>query len=219
MVAGDPRPYARYYLRRIDLSNPAQPDLGPAINVPGEVVAVKGKKLFTRDRVWGNQYMETAIARLQLDGGVAHLRNYEVLADRQVSGVAIDEHQKPLVTHGPIWSDYSWYWGWQNQQKLSIFEPQGSGFEELSRSRLTEFSTLLKVAEHRAFFQVPGGVLMANIEDAENPFGQAFFQSGYYYQMGYWKQDVVFHEDEILMAAGRYGIHQIGVDDVNLLPQ
>jgi hypothetical protein len=36
-VAGDPRPYAKYYLKRVDLTNPSVPVIDNGINIPGTV--------------------------------------------------------------------------------------------------------------------------------------------------------------------------------------
>lgn len=63
-VPGDPRTYAHYFVTPIDLSTLSQPVIHGAINVPGELIAVHCDMLYTRDKVWGPQFIETAIAQV-----------------------------------------------------------------------------------------------------------------------------------------------------------
>src|SRR5690606_9025609 len=78
-VLGDPRPHVRYFVRPIDLSEPSRPVIRPAINVPGELLAVRGNTIYTRDMAWGSEFIEFAVARLRLDDNVARLEKYHQL--------------------------------------------------------------------------------------------------------------------------------------------
>jgi hypothetical protein len=213
VVPGDTRPYARYYFRRLNLSDPSDPELGPAINVPGELLSVDGNKAFTRDIVWGDQFMETAIARVKLKHGLAQLQNYEVLPDREVVGLAMDD-KHAVAVHQPVWDPYGYWNGYG--RRLSILKPSGNGGAGAGFTTLSDLSfnlkgTLLEAREDRALFWDWGGVLMLNLEDAENPQAQAYFPSHN------WKHELVFDEGEILYAAGPFGIHQLDLDDSNLV--
>jgi hypothetical protein len=215
-VPGDARPYARYFIRRVDLDNPSQPALGPAINVPGELLEIKGNKLFTRDRVWGDQFMETAVASLKLHQGRAHLQHYLRMANRRVHAVAIDDGKRPLVTHTRVWQPYSWYGGWDSHQSLTILDPagkagDGGAFEALSDNRLLAWASLRQVTGHRAMFDIDGGQLMINVEDPEQPFAQAYFPSWWY-----GTTDALINGDEILVVGRQYGIHELDLDATNL---
>ena len=61
-----------------------------------------------------------------------------------------------------------------------------------------------------------GSTLMVNLDKPEKPLAQAFFY-GAYYNYSYGTKPLVA-DGEIYVPAGPYGIHQIGVDETNLLP-
>jgi hypothetical protein len=222
-VPDDARPYAAYSLRRIDLSDPMQPTIGPAINVPGELLSIQGTTLFTRDRVWGDQYMETAISRLELQNGLAYLQNNQRFEGRNVTQVVLDEQQMPLVVHGLIWiPSHSWT-GWNDNRKLSLLAPAQSpmgtpGFDVLSESRMPGWATLIEATQHRALFETQGGMLVLDIDDPLHPQAQAYFPAWYWsWGPSQWTNHLI-DANEILFAGGPFGIHQLGLDDTNLLP-
>ncbi len=64
----------------------------------------------------------------------------------------------------------------------------------------------------RALFQVPGGLLVFNLDDPTAPYPQAFFAT-----RG-WPRDILVEGRQIIFAAGRYGIYAFDLDTVNLLP-
>ncbi|WP_428262477.1 beta-propeller domain-containing protein [Haliangium sp.] len=218
-VADDPRPYVRYSIKRIDYSQPWQPVVGNAVNVPGELVAVDGSTIYTRDLVWGEQVAETALARLNLTGNRAYLRGHYRFTDREVEQVAIDERGLALVSHRPLWR-YDWGYvgapqGPDNElHQLTVLAPTatGRGLATLSEVDVDAWANLRQVASGRALFQVPGGLLVFNLEDAEAPSAQAYFATPG------WPSDFVVEDGRVLFAAGRYGIYDFGLDTFNLLP-
>jgi hypothetical protein len=174
---------------------------------------VDGNHVFTRDRLWGSPFMETAIARAKLKHGLAQLQNYETLPSRAVNGIAMDDNHA-VVLHDTVWNPYG-SWSAYNR-KLSILEPSanagaGAGFDTLSESGFNLYGTLLEARNDRALFWDWGGVLMLNLEVAESPQAQAYFPSWN------WTHEFVFDKGEILYAAGPYGIHQLDLDDSNLV--
>jgi hypothetical protein len=102
-VAGDGRPYARYYVLRVDLATPGSPELDDPINVPGELLTRDGDILYTRDALWGADFMETGIARLRLAGGVAVLEASRTFPEQIVADLVLDGAGHVLVSHGPAW--------------------------------------------------------------------------------------------------------------------
>jgi len=80
-----------------------RPAIAERINVPGEVIDVNGDTMFTRDRIWGGQFIETALARVTVAGASAHLRNYQRFPNRVVDSIVLDEHRVPVVMDDLIW--------------------------------------------------------------------------------------------------------------------
>ena len=206
-VAKDPRAYVRYYVKAIDFSNPSSPNLRPGVNVPGELLAVSGDEIYTRNLVWGESKIETAIARLELGNGLAYLRGHHRFVDREVSAVAIDERGLALVTHRPVWG-----WNYDDAVQMTILSAQGPGLAQVSEIGVDSWADLRSVDSNRALFQVPGGVLVFDIEDAARPRAQAYFATPG------WPSSFVVAGDRALFAAGQYGIYDFPLDTFNLLP-
>ncbi len=210
-VPGDPRPYVRYAIMAIDYSNPAAPTVGPAINVPGELLVISGDTIYTRDLVWGDKVAETAIAQLRLGDDRAYLQGHRRFIDRQVEDVAIDDRGLALVSHRPLWN-YGWdYNSGNNLQTLTVLSPSSGGLTELSEVEVDSWATLRTVTAQRALFQVPGGLLVLNLEDPAQPSPQAFFATPG------WPSAMLVDGDQVMFPAGRYGIYEFGLDTFNLL--
>jgi hypothetical protein len=209
-VPDDPRPYVRYYVKAIDYSDPSAPELAPGVNVPGELIAVDGDRIYTRNLVWGENAAETAIAQLDLDGNLAYLRGHHRFADRVVNSVTIDERGLALVSHRQIWGwgyDYS-----QDVQRLTILSAGQSGLTRVSEVDVDLWAELRSVVSDRVLFQVPGGLLVLDIEDAAHPAAQAYFATPG------WPSAFVIDGQRVLFAAGQYGIYDFDLDTFNLLP-
>jgi len=206
----DARPYAQYFVRRLDVTNPASPVLGPAINVPGELVAKKGSVLFTQDKLWGQQFVDSGIAKLELSGDLAHLQNYEHLPFRRVNSFGVDEGGLPVAVHGLQWQPHG-----GTYPAFSVFAPRpdGDDFVALSTTRLPTYLWLQHVERKRAFLSTYNGVLMVNLDAPETPFAQAFFKTWYY--GGSNGPRII--DDEVYLPAGPSGIQQLGIDASNLL--
>jgi Beta propeller domain len=208
-VPNDPKPYVRYYVKAIDYSNPSDPDLRPGVNVPGELIAVAGDEIYTRNLVWGESEIETAIARLEMGPGLAYLRGHHRFANREVSAVAIDERGLALVTHRPAWG---WGYNTGDNAKLTILSAQGQGLTEVSEVEVDSWADMRDVVSNRVLFQVPGGLLVFDIENAAQPRAQAYFATPG------WPSSFVVAGERVLFAAGNYGIYDFSLDTFNLLP-
>jgi hypothetical protein len=206
-VPKDPRPYVRYYVKAIDYSNASDPDLRPGVNVPGELIAVSGDEIYTRNLVWGESEIETAIAHLEMGNGVAFLRGHHRFADREVTAVAVDERGLALVTHRPVWG-----YNYGDTVQTTILSAQGAGLAEVSEFDVDAWADMRGVVSNRVLFQVPGGLLVFDIENAAQPRAQAYFATPG------WPSSFVVAGERVLFAAGQYGIYDFSLDTFNLLP-
>jgi hypothetical protein len=210
-LPGDPRPYAKHYLKRVDLTNPSQPVIDAGINLPGYPIDTNGTKIVTRDRQWGSMWQDQAIAYVQIKGNVAELQNYKKFEGRDIVGIVIDDHDTAVVS-----SRSSWYYYWYYKQGtlLDILTPQkqGAGFDLQSQTPIENWmGGLFGGAERRLFFSVYGGTLIANIDDLKKPVAQAFFP------VYYGNSRPVIHKGDILAAGGRLGVFQVKKNASNLL--
>lgn len=208
---GDPRPYVRYYFRQIDLSTPDDPEIGDPINIPGELLSVDGETLYTQDIIWGSTSAETAINKLELQDGLATRQAVYRFSDRYVDKVQLDAEGNVLVSHQPIWDPYDYLQ--EEEEEMNILTVlKADDLTELSEIEVDAWAELYGAQQNRALFDVPGGLLILNLVDPQAPFPQAYFPT-----RG-WPDEVLFEGDEILFAAGRYGIYRFDADTFNLLP-
>ncbi|MBA2661778.1 MAG: beta-propeller domain-containing protein [Bradymonadaceae bacterium] len=219
-VAGDSRPFVRYFFKSLDLSDPNNPRIGDAVNVPGELIAVRGDSLLTRDLLWGSSIIETSINRLTMVNGRARLDAVQRFVDQQVQSVNLDAVGHVLVSHRLAWNsyydDYDYFYGpsqpeRDSGQKLSVIDARNAGFRLMSETRVDDWASLRAVETGRALFSVPGGLLVMNLDNLAAPFAQAYFAT-----QG-WPQDVVVNGDDIYFAAGRHGLYTFDINTFNLV--
>jgi hypothetical protein len=210
-LPGDSRPYVRYFIKRLDLSNPAAPTLSAAINIPGELLAVSQDTLLTKDFLWGQHIIETSINKLKLHGGLAYLQATQRFVDQQVHQVAIDQNNLALVSHNTAWRVQDVHNnGQQEQSKLSILNLSGNTMSLSATTDVDYWASLQAVKNGRALFQVPGGLLVFNVTNAQSPFAQAYFPT-----RG-WPTDLKLHNNDIYFSAGPYGLYKFDIHTNNL---
>ena len=209
-VEDDSRPYVRYFFEEVDLTDPADPELGRPVNVPGQLIAVNGDELYTQDTVWGDDIVETAVARLELHDNLAYLQAWHRFEDQQVYSLMLDGAGHVLASHRTAWlvaydnnSDYE-------GQMLSILDSADLALR--STVEVDSWATLQDAAGGRALFQAPGGALLFNVDNPAAPYAQAFFP------IRGWSSDMFIDGDDIILPAGRYGIYRFDADTFNLLP-
>jgi hypothetical protein len=211
-VAGDPRPYVAYYIRRFGLAQPSQPSLGPAINVPGELLEIENASPYgvisTRDLVWGPATVDTALARLRLYPGVAMLESHRSFPDQLVEAIRLDGTGHVLVSHRTAWSVAV---QGDTDQKLTVLDANAVAGTALAEVPIDTWATLQGAQAGRGLFQVPGGLLVLNLDDPHAPYPQAFFPT-----RG-WPRRITLDGRTIVAPAGRYGIYAFDLDAFNLL--
>jgi hypothetical protein len=211
-VEDDSRPHVRYFIRRIGLEEPSAPQLDEPINVPGELLVIDGTTIFTRDTVWGDEIVETAVARLEILEGFAFLQAKRVFPDQQVDTIVLDGAGHLLVSHRLAWAIAYARGEYEPIQHLSVLDANSDDFEVLAEVEVDDFAQLRDARSGRALFQVPGGLLVFNLDDPTAPYAQAFFAT-----RG-WPREILIDQGRIIFAAGRYGIYAFDLDTVNLLP-
>ena len=208
-VEGDSRPYVRYFMRALDLTNPATPVLGTPINVPGEVLAANGETIYTRDTVWGSAIVETAVARLRVFNNLAYLQQSYRFDDQIVQTITLDGAGHLLASHRVAWNVPTSGDG-SDLQKLTILD--AGNMTLLSEVTVDAWASLTRAEAGRALFNVSGGMLVMNLSNPALPFAQAWFPT-----RG-WSRTFTVRDNRLVFAAGPFGIYEFDLDVFNLLP-
>jgi len=209
-VGGEERPHARYFIRRVDLLDPSSPRVDDEINVPGELLAVEGDTIFTRDLQWGDGIVESAVARLELDDGLAYLQAERVFPDEQVASILLDDRGHIVVSSRRVFAVDAGL-PISRRQQLSVLDAYSDDLALLAQVDVETWAGLRDVVAGRVLFQVPGGLLVFNLDDPASPYPQAFFAT-----WG-WPRQILVDGGEIIVPAGRYGIYAFDLDEFNLL--
>lgn len=199
-IPSDPKPYARYYLRRIDWPASGEPVVGPAINVPGELLALDGSDALTRDYRWRGNSWEEAIVRVRLEGSIARLLSQHSFAGQEVDEVRWDGAGLVVVEH---------YDGSNWKQSLTILE--GSQLEARTTVELPSWAWLREAISGRALLQVSGGLLLYDLGER----GRAAAPMAFLPTLG-WPEQILRDGASLVIPAGRFGIHELPLDAANL---
>lgn len=205
-LAGDSRPYVKYYFQEIDLNNPSAVVEGAEINVPGELLRVDGDVVVTRDFLWGRTIVESSVNKLELVGDAAYLRGVNRFVDRVVNSVELDGAGHVLVSHNPSWrvdsTDYKVH--------LSVLDLDSANFARLATVEIDDWASLAGAIPGKALFRVPSGMLLVNIEEPAQAHAQAYFP------VRGWPRSFQIDGDDIRVAAGPYGIFTFDASTYNL---
>ena len=71
--------------RRSTTRTRSSPSVGSSVNIPGELILVDGATIYTRDFVWGENIVESALNRLTVVGSHAYLQARRRFVDQDVS--------------------------------------------------------------------------------------------------------------------------------------
>lgn len=215
-IDGDSRPYVRYFVKTVDLSSPEAPVISSPTNVPGELMAIDGDTLLTKDFLWGETIIEVSLNKVELFEGDAYLQNTPYrFVDQQVENVVLDGAGNALASHYTAhyvnydenhydWDDYD------RTRKLTMIDMAGDKFELASTTEVDEWATLQDARAGRALYQVPGGLLVINLDDSTQPYAQAF------YPTRGWPRDINMDGEDIYFSAGRFGLYKFDLDADNL---
>lgn len=216
------RAFSRHFVNRIDVSNPSAPAVGARINVPGDLFAVSGSEIFTRDLQWEAGVLESGIVRLALE--VDHARALAVrwFPGRDLAKVELDGAGNVLVMHGPERSGIA-ITGLvvpsfampipmpiaAPEQVLSVLDADSLDLALLSESKIGSAASLLGSIPGRALFQVPGGLLVLDLDDPASPHQQAFFATRTSIDR------IAIDGRSAFFAGGRFGIQSFDLDASN----
>lgn len=197
-------PLARFYTRRIDLSDPSAPAVGPPINVPGEVVVAAGNQLVTRDRHWNDLLLEEGLAILRLEGNQAVLELARKFPSAALESAHPDGRGRLAVGLTSFENGV-----WEGRRTLRWIG--AADLSDLDRVDLPEWARLGAAAEGKTLVEVPHGVVVYEPEGLEGGATPVAF-------VPLFREGLPFQAagDTLLFPAGRYGLQSVGPDTAGL---
>lgn len=198
----DAKTYSRHYVKKINLSDPSQPDIGDSINIPGALLKADDNSLYTHDLFWKKGGVESSLNRLVVKNGDARLQARHAFPGQKVVHMLLDDNGHALVNHSTTDFDKSFY--------LSLIDATQEDLPTMSMMEMDAYASLLDVQANRALCSVPDGLLIVNIENTTELFTQAFFP------VRSRTSEFVLHDISLIFAAQTYGIYQIKMDVNNM---
>jgi hypothetical protein len=209
-IKDDSKAYVRHYFVEVDLSMPSEPKLSDPVNVPGQLLAAQDDIVYTQDVLWGTTVAQSAINKLQIRDGLAYRQKNYLFANKIVDTVKLDGAGHVLVSYQQPWEQNGCYDSTQQQLvKLTVLD--ANDFTKLSETDVDSWATLRDAQASKALFEVSGGLLVMNLSNPNTPYMQAYFATPG------WPQDILFEQNDILIAAGYYGIYRFNADEFNLI--
>jgi hypothetical protein len=165
---------ARFYFRRVDLSRPSAPQLGPAVNVPGELVAIDGTRLYTREVARSeNGGYETRIHRLELLANGAKLVASHTLGNRASFAVALDDAGHLLVETRESLDQFLEISGYL-VPPVTLKLLDATTLAQVGETEVGRDAALLAVRGKQVLYAVARGFGLVNLDRPEMPFLQAY---------------------------------------------
>jgi hypothetical protein len=191
----------RYYVDRIDLSNPSAPRLLPKVNVPGVFFAASpdGKRVYTQEVTWSSSWRTTTtwLEELELTGrGTARLT--------AVTG--LNGYPGGAVVNGGHAYVQTWDWsGNANKTTLSSLKMDGLGLES-SQNVSSQWAWLMKGAGGKLFLSAgwyDSGILIYDLANPAQPAFDTFVRTEGYVE------DVVVDGHTAYLPSGYYGVPMV----------
>jgi hypothetical protein len=202
--------YARYFLRRIDVSNPANPQLLPAVNIPGFFVDASedNRYVYTLENWWDgvNQTSRTMVHALALLDNRAYLRS-SVELQGWVSNVVIQGGVGFTTTY--------WYENttvdnlerWVGHMQLITLDLSNAASIRVAGTADVPYNWayLQKVDRGLAFLGSGAGIFVYSVSDVNAPTFRQFFRT-----QG-WANDLILHGDRAYLPSGYHGVQVLDV--------
>jgi hypothetical protein len=202
--------YARYYLRRIDVTDPAHPQPLAEVNLPGQFIALSGNQAYTLEQYWDqtSSNWNTYFHSLQLGDGVAYLQGTQELPG-YVDNVIVNGNTAFVST----WWDQEVASGgtttWVSQDQLLTVDLTNPRYLNItSQSTLpVDYAWLQKVDSGRAFFGVDWGILTYDVTHPSHPVYQAF------YRTEGWSDELIVRGTNLFVPSDDYGVQIIDLTE------
>lgn len=206
--------YARYFLRKVDISNPSAPVLSAPVNIPGMFIGAKedNRTVYTVENWYDDQLgrSRTYLHALELFGDLAYLQ----------SSVEIPGYTYNLVVNGNsaftsttnygyrvVGGEQQWY------QEAKLYSLDLSNTQAIRVADSEEipqgWGWLMDVQGGRAFVSTGPGIFSYVVNDVNNLQTERFFRT-----QG-WAQSLVVEQNRAFVPSGYYGVQVLTLGQSN----
>ena len=220
-VEGDPRPHASYWLKRIDLSDPAAPVVSRPISIPGQLVATDGDVAIVQDYVWEGSELETELNVLDWAGDQLIQRGAPYRFGVHALGKVV------LGEDGYVYVGYK-FESWESSRltaeeradipdpealRLAVLELSHEGLVRSAEVVVDKFAHMKDPVGGEFLFSVDGGMLVMNVSDPATPHVREIIPTLAVIH------DIALHGSELFIAAGRHGLYRYNIGDDGMAPR
>ncbi|MAD60440.1 MAG: hypothetical protein CMH49_02855 [Myxococcales bacterium] len=226
-VEGDRISYVRHFTRSLHDQDLDQVRFNSAVNLPGKLLLKRESLLISKDLIWGAEGAVNAInlTRLNDEGTRAQFISRHLFEGRQLEKLVLNHsgsgEERLVIAHGIDHRQFGYDFDFGVDEntapddnpyldRISIFRL--NDLEELGSSVSDGWSQLLEVQADKAVFRISGGILLLDISEPTAIESQA------YLPMRSWSPKLTVEGNQIYIAAGRYGVFNLELDQSNLLP-
>ena len=192
---------AKYFVKRLDLSTPSAPIMGAEINIPGQLMAVAGDQLYSKDFHWTtNNTIENSLNVSTLQDGLAYRQASNVLANQLVTSLQLDGAN---IAASLLGNDSN------SKASASLFTLQNNNFVAKSSVEMPVWGTISQVRNSKALLGIYDGYLLYD-------FTQAIAVPQAFFDISGWGPTALLAGNKIYIPVSLYGLYQFDFDTVNL---
>jgi hypothetical protein len=210
---GGSQPVVRYYMNRLDVSDPYSPVLSAAVNVPGVVLAADTDRglLYTEDYQWGAEdwNLTRSLNALALTPNDQAVLVGRVDLPSEAGMVSIAGDRAWFVSNHGWWSeDDQRYYNEAKLHSIDLADPAVLALGEPATLPVP-YASLALVKGNRAVvgtWWYLTGLLVLDVTDPEEP---ALLR---HLQTQGWMSDITEHDGQLYVATGPYGVRTVSLE-------
>ncbi len=189
------RPEAQYYLGRVDISDPSDPELLASINIPGTCVGMdaQGTYAYTTDSQWGpekDDYSQLYSFRtVKIEGDKAFLAD----------SVDLDTYfYNFVIADGLAYLSGGYWWGYSGSlMVIDLGDPENL---TVYKNKLSGGGNVIGAKKRKVFATTSGGIACYDSSDPGK------LRLDEFRSQGVWYNRIVFTDSDAYMPMGYYGM-------------
>ncbi len=191
---------AKYFAKGLNLSVASAPVLGSEINIPGQLVKAAGDTFYTYDYSWNGNGIDSTLAVVIVDKGLAYLQGTQSLAGQYPTGLLADGNNVWLASY-----DSRSY-----QNKITLYVLASQKFTVAANIELPFHPILKSLSGGKMMVQTYDGYLLYDVRQPTAVVAQAYFPSNG------WGNNLLMQGNLAYLASGPYGMFQFNLETSNL---
>ncbi len=199
-VSASNQAQAKYYAKALNLAVASAPVIGAEINIPGQLVKAAGDTFYTYDYTWNSNTIETTLAVLIVDKGLAYLQGSQLLTGQYPVSLLAEGNNVWLATYDNRTSS----------NKVTLYTLASQKLTAAATLELPFSPTLKSLSAGKMLVQAYDGYLLFNVAQPAAITAQAYFPSNG------WSNSLLIQGSLAYLASGPYGMFQFNLDTINL---